>query len=41
MIKVYWYIEDPTVFAIYYKSLNILVLTTNIDGQKSGMIFIS
>ena len=37
MKKEHRYIEDQNIFAIYIKSVDILVITTNPDGQH-GLI---
>lgn len=39
MIKVYWYIENPNIFAIYYKTLQLFVISTNRDGQKGVIVY--
>ncbi len=40
MIKVYWYIENPNIFAIYHKTLKLLIISSNRDGQN-GVIYIT
>ena len=34
------YIEHPNVFAIYIKSLKLLIITTNLDGQHGIIVII-
>ncbi len=40
MRREYFYIDDPNIFAIYIHSLQLLIITTNIDGQH-GVIYIN
>lgn len=40
MKKVYWYIENNNVYAIYYKTLQLLIISSNLDGHKNGVIYI-
>ena len=39
MKRKYYYIDDPLIYAIYIRSLQLLIITTNIDGQD-GIIYI-
>ena len=39
MKKEYCYINDPSIFAIYIKSLKLLIVSTNLDGQQ-GVVYI-
>ncbi len=39
MIKMYWYIDNAEIFAVYYKTLQLFVISTNRDGQKGVIVY--
>ena len=39
MIQEYQYIDNPLIYAIYINSLQLLIITTNEDGQNGVIMY--